>query len=470
MILNTIADGVVRTVEGAQDTINEALFEPVIRLGVTGLARAGKTVFITSLVASLIDRNRMGNVAAVREGRIEAAYLQPQPDDTVPRFEYEAHLAGLSGANPTWPSSTRTISELRLSLRVRSGGMLSGLRGPRTIHLDIVDYPGEWLLDLGLLDQSYADWSDDVIARLKKRPHGADYAAALGQTDIGAKFDENVAQSLAATFTDYLHANRAAGLSDCTPGRFLLPGDLAGSPAVTFAPLPDIDRPGRGSIGREMERRFEAYKAQVVRPFFRDHFARLDRQIVLADVLTAIHHGPEAVEDMRRAMTSLLGAFRPGQSAFLTRLLMGRRVDKILFAATKADHLHHKQHDKLRAITQALVADARHRAEFAGAETQGLALAALRATSEASRKHDGRMLDLVQGTLLDGRRAALHAGDLPEDPAAILDPARAGADKWLDADYDVMAFAPPALSRQPGEGPPHIRLDRAVEYLIGDKL
>ncbi|HGG63993.1 MAG TPA: YcjX family protein, partial [Rhodobacteraceae bacterium] len=33
--------------------------EVTVRLGVTGLSRAGKTVFITSLVANLLDRGRM---------------------------------------------------------------------------------------------------------------------------------------------------------------------------------------------------------------------------------------------------------------------------------------------------------------------------------------------------------------------------------------------------------------------------
>ena len=97
----------------------------------------------------------MPHLLAASEGRIEAAFLQPQPDDTVPRFEYEAHMAALTGQTPSWPESTRAISELRISLKVRPNGLLAGLQGPRTIHLDIVDYPGEWLLDLGLLDLSY---------------------------------------------------------------------------------------------------------------------------------------------------------------------------------------------------------------------------------------------------------------------------------------------------------------------------
>ena len=100
MVISTLADGIIRTIEGARDTVNETLFEPVIRLGVTGLARSGKTVFITSLVANLLDQGRMAQLRAAVEGRIVAAYLQPQPDDTVPRFEYEAHLSALTAQKP----------------------------------------------------------------------------------------------------------------------------------------------------------------------------------------------------------------------------------------------------------------------------------------------------------------------------------------------------------------------------------
>ena len=63
----------------------------------------------------------------------------------------------------------------------------------------------------------------------------------------------------------------------------------------------------RGSLWREMERRFEAYKSQVVRPFFRKHFARIDRQVVLVDVLGAIHAGPAALEDLRRRLSTWEG-------------------------------------------------------------------------------------------------------------------------------------------------------------------
>ncbi|MEM1129384.1 MAG: YcjX family protein [Pseudomonadota bacterium] len=474
MVIGTIADTITRTVEGAGAAVSEAFFEPVIRLGVTGLSRAGKTVFITSLVANLLERGRMPQLSAAAEGRILTAFLQPQPDDTLPRFDYETHLSALMARAPYWPESTRSVSELRLSFRLRPGGLLGGLAslgGPRTLHLDIVDYPGEWILDLVLLDDDYAGWSADTLRRMEDRSSAAAYLAQAAEVDPTAKLEEPAAQALARGFTAYLNEARAAGYSDCTPGRFLLPGELAGSPVLTFAPLPDPGNAGRGSLWREMSRRFEAYKREVAKPFFRDHFARIDRQIVLVDVLGAVHAGPKAVEDLRRTLTDVLTAFQPGSNSFLATMLGASRVERILFAATKADHLHHTQHGRLTAIMDALVKDARSRADFAGAQTEALSIAALRATVEETRTHQGRDLDMVRGRLLeDGRMAAFYPGDLPQDPSHLLGPAREGADGWLDADYSIMRFAPAPLTLRPGEGPPHVRLDRATQFLIGDKL
>ncbi|WP_252733310.1 YcjX family protein [Paracoccus marinaquae] len=443
------------------------LGDPVIRLGVTGLSRAGKTVFITSLVANLMDRGRMHALRAAADGSLKAAWLQPQPDDTVPRFDFERHLAALTGPEPRWPDGTRHVSQLRLSLRLEPKGLFSGLSGPRTLHLDIVDYPGEWLLDLRLMEKDFGEWSTEVLDRMQGRPGAADYLAALQGLD-GSRLNEPLAQSLAETYTAHLLAAREAGFSDCTPGRFLIPGEMAGSPALTFAPLPEALRDSR--LWREFRRRFDAYKSRVVKPFFRNHFARIDRQVVLVDVLGAIHQGPRAVEDMRRAMADILTAFRPGRAGWLGQLLGTRRVERILFAATKADHLHHVQHNRLTAILSAMLREARDRADFSGARTEAMAIAALRATTEDVIRQKDDELPAVRGRLLDGRQAAFYPGELPADPAELLHPAREGAGQWLDGDYAIMNFAPAPMTARPGDGPPHIRLDRAAEFLIGDRL
>lgn len=470
MVIAALADQIIRGADAVADTLTAPFSDPVIRLGVTGLSRAGKTVFITALVANMMNRGRMPQLVAAANGAIRTAYLQPQPDDTLPRFNYETYIGQLTSLDPSWPDGTRQISELRLSLRVQPTGLLSGLIGPRTVHIDIVDYPGEWLLDLGLLDQTFEEWSTATIARATGRPEGDTFLGALADIDPNAPLDEATAKVISDTFTSHLNAAREAGFSDCTPGRFLLPGDLAGSPVLTFAPLADVIGK-RGTLGREFVRRFESYKRNVVKPFFRDHFSKIDRQVVLVDVLGAIHAGPPAVEDLRNAMAAILGAFRPGRNAFLSRIFQGRRVEKILFAATKADHLHHTQHGQLTAITEALLRDAKDRADFAGATTAAMSIAALRTTVEETVDHRDGPLDVVRGRLLDtGKQAAFYPGKLPSDPAHLLGPARAGATAWLDDDYAVMRFAPAPLELKSGDGPPHIRLDKAAQFLIGDRL
>ena len=255
MAFSGLTDGISRGIEGAGATLSETFFDTTLRLGVTGLSRAGKTVFITALVANLLQRGRMLQLKAEAEGRIEAVHLQPQPDVTLPRFDFEGHLAALTGDAPRWPASTRAISELRLSFRVRPSGWFSSWKAPHTLHLDIVDYPGEWLLDLGLLEQSYDQWSEATLARLAKRPEAADFIAFARAEDGALRLEEGKIRALSDSFTAYLTAARDLGRVDVTPGRFLLPGDLAGSPVLTFAPLPKPALTPRASLWREMERR-----------------------------------------------------------------------------------------------------------------------------------------------------------------------------------------------------------------------
>ncbi len=94
----------------------------------------------------------------------------PQPDAAVPRFPQEAHLAALmAGDDRRWPQSTQRISEVSVEITYESKAGLTG--GPSTLILDIVDYPGEWLLDLPLIEQDYASWAAASFADAR-RPHG----------------------------------------------------------------------------------------------------------------------------------------------------------------------------------------------------------------------------------------------------------------------------------------------------------
>jgi len=481
----------------AAESLKDYLSGGRVRLGVTGLSRSGKTVFITALVHQLTRalapggaKNALPLFRLLSERRLEAAHLDPQPDYGVPRFSYEEHLGALTGVDRHWPQSTRRISELRVTLEYkRRGASLLHRPGPARLDIDIVDYPGEWLLDLPLLEKSYAQWSRETLeaaGAAARAPIAAQWRGANAAIDPRKRVDEPTAQKLAALFTQYLRDARAErfALSTLPPGRFLMPGDKEGSPMLTFAPLAveeGADYPAR-SFAAEMERRFEAYKAQIVKPFFRDHFARLDRQIVLVDTLSALNSGPAAVRDMETALTDVLQAFRTGRSNLLSAIFRPK-IDKILFAATKADQLHHTSHDRLEAILRLLTTRAIKRAEGVGAKIDVIALAAVRATREAMVKHDGESLQAIVGTPLKGERigpetfdgeeeGAIFPGELPEDPRLVFrGDALATPDD--DADYRFLKFRPPkAQLAKDGEplASPHIRLDRAMEFLLGDRL
>jgi predicted YcjX-like family ATPase len=460
------------------------LLTPSLRLGVTGLARSGKTVFITALIRNLTQGGRLPFFAPYAEGRILSADLEPQPDDNVPRFDYEAHVGALASDPPDWPESTRRVSEVRVALSFVSEHPIRRVLGLRRLNLDIVDYPGEWLLDLAMLGESYATWSRDALARARagaRAPASADWLAFVSGLDPAGPEDEQIALDGARRFTAHLAAARAqSAVATLGPGRFLMPGDLEGSPLLTFFPLdlPSDAAPERGSLAAMMARRYDSYLAHVVRPFFREHFSRLDRQIVLVDVLGALNGGPDATLELERALASVLKAFRPGAASWLASLIGGRRIDRLLFAATKADHIHHTSHDRLEAILRLLTQRAAVRAGEAGAETHVMALAALRATREAQVREGKTMLpcivgvplpgETVDGQRFDGRReAAIFPGDLPDDPAAVL----SGAAPFTAT---FPRFRPARLQpvQTSGEVPalPHIRLDRALDFLLGDWL
>ena len=469
------------------------LFNPTVRLGVTGLSRAGKTVFITALIHALLRGGRFPVFEALDTGRIAGSELAPQPDDMVPRFSYEAYVDALVNER-RWPQSTVDISELRLVIDYqRHNGATSQLT------LDIVDYPGEWLLDLPLLSKSYEQWAAESLALSRMPPRDAlakPWHDHLATMDPMARQDEAATQVAAKLFTAYLRACRDEryAMSLLPPGRFLMPGSLADSPALTFAPL-DVPQDGSapdGSLWAMMRRRYEAYKSAVVRPFFRDHFSRLDRQIVLVDALSAFNAGPDAVRDLEAALSGILDCFRVGRSTWMSALFRPR-IDRILFAATKADHLHHSSHDRLEDILKQMVTRAADRASFAGAQVDVVAMAALRATREAQVRHNGETLPAILGipqagesdggTVFDGEtEVATFPGDLPSSIEAVLrgdDAKTTGAFRGLTettpdkTDFRFLRFRPPRLSRASTDEPltlPHIRLDRALQFLIGDRL
>ena len=465
-----------QTSERLVGNLGELVGGATVWLAVTGLSRSGKTVFITSLIhnllSSLHNPNRMPLLNVVGERRLFAAHLEAPRAGRLPQFPYLDNIQKM--AVPDWPARTADLSEIGIEVRFAPanavGRLLSEITGnPASLTIRIVDYPGEWLLDLPLLEQSYADWSRATLQLLRKGVRAGISDEVLGFLGLHRAEDaasEEVAKQAHDLYCGYLLAARdRCGLSFLQPGRFLCRGSLVDVPYLWFAPL-DVradDTFAPHTLGALMAERFETYKREVVAPFYHDHFRHYARQIVLVDVLRALLAGRDAFDDTRLALDAILESFRYGHGGILSKLLLGPHIDKVLFAATKADHVPDIQRDHLAALLRNMAAFPALEVKSSNAQFEVMALASVISTAEDVQEIDGQRLQVVVGRPVgSAKQTKFFVGNVPIRPPR--------ADAWGSPFLNVPVFEPPAIDPSPIEGIAHINLDLALEFLLGDRL
>ena len=444
-----------------------------LRLAVTGLTRSGKTAFVTALIHQLEQAGfsaRLPHWQVLQQERLLGIQQVVQTHQHIPTFGYSQALTKLTSNPPQWPEPTQTLSEIRLELRFRSQNLLRQKIGHDLCHLylDIVDYPGEWLLDLPLLDLSYAQWSEQIREQLQspqRRRLAEPWLKAGINWSAGQPFTLLVDEvaAVADLYTQYLHdCRQKLGLHSIQPGRFVLPGEFAGAPMLQFVPwvwaLPD-STPSHDSLYGLFQARYEAYKEHVVRQFYQKHFSGFDRQIVLVDCLQPLKISQEAIYDLRDTLGQLLQSFQYGNSHWWQRLF-APRIDKLLFVASKADHVTPEQHPALLSLLRELVHPGLARARFEGISLECMAMAAIRASEYHQVEYQGKPLTVLHGTKLAGHELALFPGMIP---SRIPEP-----DFWQNPALRLTDLRPPSWNGK--QAMPHIRLDQVLEYLLGDKM
>lgn len=448
-----------RIQQQGRDLIDRGL-DRHIRLAVTGLSGAGKTALITSLIDQLMHSaaypHYLPQWALAAQRRIIDVKLVAQPDWSVARFDYEGALHALRSEVPTWPKSTTGLSEIRLELTVaRTTGWRKAAWPVQKIIIDLFDYPGEWLLDLPLLDQDYQTWSTaqtkllNEPLRHQQAQHWLAATAAAAEQSPNADIDAYI-RTCSASYRDLLRRLRhETGVFWVQPGRMLLPGDLAGAPILDFFPWPGaFEEPQSAALIHALTQRFERYKAEVVTPFYRNYFCRFNRQVVLVDILGAMERGPVAFADLQHALSALLPVFRYGQNSWWQRLWQPQ-IERAAFIATKADYLTIAQQ---RTVLQWLQQLTREPIQQVNDSTQFMqqVVAAIRAT-DYGHLADGR--EVLRGSI-GGQTRAFHVDYLPA----------AGTD--LTAAIELPKIDPPQESRVGSL--PHLRLDQLLEFLLGE--
>ena len=470
-----------------------------ITLAVTGLSRSGKTAFITSLVNQLINEgngSRLSFFDPVHQGNFIAAKRVPQKHFHVPRFDYDGAMSSLTAQVAAWPEPTHGISELRLAVRYQPTSLLKYATDMATLTIDITDYPGEWLLDLPMLKQTYQEWSEQTHALLKSNPRN-EYSKAfldkLSELDPFAPASEELLATLAKEYTDLLHVFRhKLGLSVIQPGRFILPGEFAGAPILEFFPFPDLanldannyQNAADDSFIGMLRSRYLEYKEQVVRKFYQEHFIRFDRQIVLADCLTSLNRGKESFADLEHAISMILESYSYGKSGLFSRLF-SPKIDKLLFAATKADHVTPEQHEPLVSLVNQLIHQSKHQLNYEAVEVKTLAIASVKATQVGTINHQGKQVPVIQGRRLvttpdnqdvnnDSSQEKKTKANKPLSENITVFPGEVpstlpGDDYWQKHGFNFINFSPiNGLSKH--QCLPHVRMDQVLQFLLADKM
>jgi uncharacterized protein len=440
--------------------------ERVVRIGVTGLAKSGKTSLLTSLAANLLAAGgglpTLPALSTRLAGRALSVRVAGSGADPMPRFDHAAHLAALAADPPRWPDRTDAVSLLALELRIGRGG-IAGTLPPRRVRLEFLDYPGEWLLDLPLLGQDFAAWSQAVLLRLEKQPLAREFLAFARGLPGHAAADEDLARAGHALYVETLRRLRQeAGLSLLQPGRFLMP---APGPAPGYSAF--FPALGAGGLASLLRSRYDKYRDAVRREVLAPSFGRVERLVVLADVLTALASGPAAFQDAASALGAVAGSLRWRRFPRFLPVLLARRlpmlrgIGRVAFAATKADHVADRQRGNLASLVTRLAAlPGGDRAEHAMA---GFAIAAVRCTEDIVWSLDGRPVSAVRGREAGQSHAARsYPGEVPDKPP--------DESFWTHRFLSLPDFEPARLPLGGRAGVPHIGLDTLLVFLLEDLL
>ena len=460
-------------IDDLQYHLKEALEEGLdkhIRVAVTGLSRSGKTVFITSLAHHLLESHQGHSLpffeASSSKQILSVKLVANQPNS----FPLTENIQALNDDPPRWPNSTTGLSQVSLAIKYKPAHRLKRLvTETATLYLDIIDYPGEWLLDLPLLNLSFAQWCSKQRALLLQEPRYAIFKSWIERAsmlDWQSDADPDAIKNLSQQYTTLLHTVRsdAYALSIIQPGRAVLPGDLEGDEVIQLFPIPCELAPNTiyspTSHYALLEARYDRYKETIVKQFYREHFSRFDRQVVLVDCLKTLNNGKACFDDMKLALTDILQSFNYSSSGFIRRLLIPR-VDKVLFASTKADHVTANQHHNLDKFLELIIQDAQREIRFDDIETACMAIASIRSTEAAEATLDGQTISCLKGISKEsGETVALFPGEIPTELPTEKE--------WNSNRFRFVDFAP---KRQPYthlKAEHHIRLDQALSFLIGD--
>lgn len=425
---------------------------------VTGLSRSGKSTLFTSLMAQLLQRTYGGDdhqplplLKTLPLDRLVDVEFVDNDDDT-PRFPYQEHFNQLKQRQ--WPTSTRSVSAFAIRLAFeREYEWLAQVVGQEKRQLNIYDYPGEWLMDLPLIEKSFADWSAQVLAQQLSEPqktHAKDWQALLAQFDFDQQPTADATEELIQAYRAYLKQAKADGISILQPGAMLFDDnwDWRGQ---GFCPLPSkISIDPSHAWTRRFQSHYDDFVTQWLKPLQKRFFAHADKQIILLDLMEGLNFGKAYLSEMKEALNHLVSSFVYGKREWYQRFHQPLGIVKVAFVVTKADLVPQDQHANLLQLLKDISQGAVQQLQDKDVEVEFFLVSSLIATKPDNQAHS------LMYKHLSGETRIARFDDIPQ---RIND--------WREGDFYPYLKALPPKIEQEGD----IRamnFDRLLDYMLKD--
>lgn len=391
----------------------------------TGLSQAGKSTLITSMINHL-ENARRGSL--IQQAVLSDVSHGLWRRDTPHAFDYDAGLQALTHNPPYWPASTTDWSIARIELTMTRSWYSPK---PRKKIIELFDYPGEWLMDLALLDWDFPQFCRAIWTWCSQSPRlelGRELIAELSAIDPMSPVESVYLLQLQQRWSDFLAECRLPPyqLSRNLPGRFLLSGRDYQPHEKPFVPLFSNEITGgaqlkkfpAGSWGAVCSEHYTAYRDREVRPFFENHFKNLDAQVILIDLLGAMTAGQEALKDMRAALDSVLKPFRYGQDHWLGRLFR-RKIRRVAVCATKIDHLLPEDQKRMQSLLESYLYETVQRLAAEAIDVNVMAVAAVQSAKLQEDRNQSQ--SLIGRDKRTGERIRFTPPHLPDNLPHALD-------------------------------------------------
>ncbi len=463
-----------------------------VRLAVTGYSRAGKTVFLTSLINHLSCHDP--SVFKLAPDPIELVEVDSrQPKKTIwDSFPYASQRTAMVDSR-TWPDKTKASYQYTLSF-CRDDSFLTRQ------HLTLYDLPGERFADLAMTYMDFDEWSHNQLQFLATQQHGD---SGTSQAEPGGRLAPVTA------FCQLAHRGPESGVQEgdvilaykralaalrhqfhaqISPSTFVLDekgatlldavakirqteniglDDLieklirkryAGLPEDEFAPLGEAWREDTSEMAQRFAKRYDRYRQQLVTPVFK-RLITCDGLVILIDVADILATGPEHLNDSHEFMKQILAALQPGgriMQWIAGRIGLRRRIKRIAIAASQCDRFHPDDRDRLQRLVRLL--SNRLIRDIPGVTSECLAISAVESTRESPEDSDK-----LEGILCyDTGAESYYPSRIPED--------------WADrpgwpSEWDPSEFSfPRVLPKMPRvyqAVPNHVGLARIFGFVTG---